>query len=529
MRTMIRHKGGPIASEKADLVLHDGIIQGHPESDSLAIGNGRIIAHGRYVDVKSHIGPRTHMMPLARRVVAPGFIDCHQHFMEGAAAGAGLSLVRCRTIGDLLADLRVAAAKTPPGNWLRAFGCDEALIHERRGPNREELDRASPKNPLRLRHQTLHASWLNSRAISALGLEADGFLPPQGALMVRDATGRLSGLVIGMEEWLSSRLPRVTTAEMEARARFYSRELAASGITAFTDTTVRNGPEEVATFSRLVANRAICQRVGLMVGPQYLNGITALRKASEAAGIRLAGVKFMDVARWKEGVLAPVVGAALAHRLDCAFHVTEVDELSAVLDACEQAREKHGPEEFESATCRIEHGGMIPPDYPERIAAISGWVVTNPGFIYYRGAKYAGEPGLIPYLYRARSLANAGVQLAGGTDAPVTPAKPLTAIAASVSRVSIEGYELAPAEALTNEAAIGLFTTAAARLSRLEAGEIAPGRLADLIVLPADPAKLQAAELVNLAIDLTIIGGRPAYERGRPVVSQTAGAPMLSG
>src|ERR1700747_3693450 len=167
-------------SEKADLVVHHGAVWGHPESDSVAIGNGRILAHGRYNEITSHIGPGTHMVRLGGHVLAPGFIDCHQHFMEGAAVATGLSLVRCRTIGDLLADLRVAAAKTPLGNWLRAFGCDEALMRWGEGRSRADVGRAVPKNPPRLRHQTLHASWLNSRAISALGLEADRFVPPEG-------------------------------------------------------------------------------------------------------------------------------------------------------------------------------------------------------------------------------------------------------------------------------------------------------------------------------------------------------------
>ena len=85
-------------------------------------------------------------------------------------------------------------------------------------PYRAELDQSTPKNPLRLRHQTLHGSWLNSRAINLLGLEQADFKPPDGALLVRDASGRLSGLVVGMEEWLGARLPRVTEAELEARA-----------------------------------------------------------------------------------------------------------------------------------------------------------------------------------------------------------------------------------------------------------------------------------------------------------------------
>jgi predicted amidohydrolase YtcJ len=515
-----------MGSEKADLVLHDGSILGHPASDSVAVSAGRIIAHGGYHELKSYIGPRTHMLRLGGRMLAPGFIDCHQHFLEGAAVAAGLSLGRCRTIEDLLADLRIAAAKAPPGNWLRAFGYDEALLRERRSPTRAELDQAVPKNPLRLRHQTLHASCLNSRAITAFGLESDKFTPPEGALMVRDAGGRLSGLFVGMEEWFSARLPRVTAAEMEARARFYSHELAANGITAFTDATVRNGPDEVAAFARLRAESAIKQRVSLMVGPQHLREIGAVRKMTAAGGIQLAGIKFMNVALWQPDLLARKVLEALGQDADCAFHVTEIEELDAVVRACHRLLPQVSPHAH--TQLRIEHGGLIPPDYPELIAAIGAWIVTNPGFIYYRGAKYAGEPGLVPYLYRAHSLLEAGIKLAAGTDAPVTPAKPLHAIAAAIERTSVEGYELALAEKLPFDAAWALFTQAAALLSRLPAGEIRTGCLADLIVLPADPAKLQPAELMNLAVETTIVHGHVIYERGRPIASQAAGMPLFS-
>jgi len=513
-------------SEKADLILHDGRIFGHPESDSVAVSEGLIVAHGRYSEIKSHIGPRTHMLRLAGNVLAPGFIDCHQHFMEAAAATAGVSLIRCRTVADLLADLRVSAAKTPPGNWLRAFGCDEALLQERRGPTRDELDRAVPKNPLRLRHQTLHASWLNSRAIGILGLEADKFAAPQGAQLLRDQTGRLSGLIVGMEEWLSARLPRVTAAELEARVRFYSHELAANGITAFTDATGRNGSEEVATFIRLTGSDAIKQRVAIMVGARYVQGIAALREAAEAGGLRFAGVKFLDVAMYEPQRLTQAMIETAGQRADCAFHVTEIEELEAVLRACQQGWPQLSP--LSANRLRIEHGGLIPPEYPEKIAAVGAWVVTNPGFIYYRGAKYAAEPGLVPYLYPARSLARAGVKLAAGTDAPVTPARPLSAIAAAVARVSLEGHQLAAEEGLTTDSAFALFTRAAAELSRLPCGEIAAGRLADFIVLSADPTKLQPAELMNLPVETTIIGGQIVFERGRPTVAQSAGLPLFS-
>lgn len=515
-----------MALDKADLVLHEGMICGHPGSDSVAVGDGLILAHGRFADLKPLVGPRTHLVRLAGRAVAPGFIDCHQHFMEGAASAAGLSVGRCRTIADLLTDLRVAAGRTAPGNWLRAFGCDEALMRDRRGPTREEFDRAVPKNPLRLRHQTLHASWLNSRAIAMLGLEKPGFVPPDGAILVGDANGRLTGLIAGMEEWIGAHLPRVTAAELEARARSYSRELAAAGITALTDATVRNGPEDVAAFARLSASGAIAQRLSIMLGPAYINQSPQLRAAAERSGIQVAGVKFVDVARWETGPLVRAVADAMAHEMDCAFHCTEVEELDAALTAIEFARERVPAKSLESVVCRIEHGGMIPPDYPERIAALGAWVVSNPGFIYYRGVKYAGEPGLIPYLYRAKSLLEAGIEMAGGSDAPVTPARPLTAIAAAAMRISVEGYELALNERIEPSRAFAMFTTSAARLSRLNAGEIAPGRLADLIVAPSDPTTLKPANLMNLPVDITIVGGRIVYERGRPLVAQSAGMGM---
>jgi predicted amidohydrolase YtcJ len=95
----------------------------------------------------------------------------------------------------------------------------------------------------------------------------------------------------------------------------------------------------------------------------------------------------------------------------------------------------------------------------------------------------------------------------------------LCAIASAISRISIDGYELAPQEALDAAAALATFTSSAAALARLEAGSIAPGRLADLIVLPADPLTLGPADLIKLPIDLTIIGGRVVFERGRPVSS----------
>jgi len=87
-----------VGVDKADLVLHQGAVFGHPESDAVAIFDGRILAHGKFDDIKATVGPRTHLLKLAGRTVAPGFIDSHLHFFEAAAAATGLSLWKCRIV-----------------------------------------------------------------------------------------------------------------------------------------------------------------------------------------------------------------------------------------------------------------------------------------------------------------------------------------------------------------------------------------------------------------------------------------------
>jgi predicted amidohydrolase YtcJ len=515
-----------MATPNADLVLHDGVVMGHPGSDSVAIAAGRIAAHGRFAELKPLVGPRTHLVRLNGRTVSPGFIDCHLHFMGAASAAAGLQVSKCRTISELLADLRIAAGKTPPGNWIKAFGCDEALLRDGRAPTRAELDSATPRHPLRLRHQTLHASWLNSRAIAALGLERAEFRPPAGA-MVQSEAGRLSGLAVGMEQWLSRRLPPVTEAALEARARVFSRELAAAGVTAFIDATVRNGTEEVALFAKLVREGAICQRVGMMIGARELESAPEAIAIARGGGIGILAAKFIENSPDHVPAIAARAAQAFRLGLDCAFHVTEVEELETALAAVEAARPQVAVQAAAETFFRIEHGGLIAPNYLERLAATPDcWVVTNPGFVYYRGDKFAQQPGLVPYIYRAKSLLAAGVSLAAGTDGPVSPARPLPAIAAAVARTTLEGKPLAPEEALKTVEAFALFTRSAAQLARIDAGEISDGKLADLIVLPRDPLKLNAAEIMALQVDLTIVGGRIIYERGRPAVANSDSADL---
>jgi predicted amidohydrolase YtcJ len=260
-----------------------------------------------------------------------------------------------------------------------------------------------------------------------------------------------------------------------------------------------------------------------MLGAQHIGQAAEARNLAESAGMKLASVKFMPGTSSNPDSLADRLTAAIGEGLDCAFHATEIDELECALAAMESAQRRHPSRA--ATRWRIEHGGLIPPDYIPRLQSLRAWVVTNPGFVHFRGVKYRQEPGLVPYLYRVRSLKLAGIELAGATDAPVTPARPLAAIAAACSRMPTDGGQLAPDETIDVEDAFALFTSSAARLARVESGEIGIGKLADLIVLPHNPLEMTPADLMSLPIDMTIIDGQIAYERGVPALS--SGMPDL--
>ena len=107
-------------------------------------------------------------------------------------------------------------------------------------------------------------------------------------------------------------------------------------------------------------------------------------------------------------------------------------------------------------------------------------------------------------------------------------ARPLVAIAAAAARVAFEGYEIELSERVEVRDAFALFTADAAKLAHLNAGAIEPGKLADLAVLSKDPLAVRPTDLMNLTVDITLVGGHVIYERCRPAVANSASADLLS-
>ncbi len=290
-------------------------------------------------------------------------------------------------------------------------------------------------------------------------------------------------------------------------------------MTSFHDASSGNTLADLALFRRFQAEGILRSRATLMVGSDALPEVIAagLSPFSGDDWIRLGSVKIMVHESHGEPYpspdeLAAMVWQAHHHGWQVALHAVEEGAVCAAVAAIEQAQRRQPRRDHRH---RIEHCALCPPPFIDQLAATGSAVVTQPGFVYFYGAKYAAEvdPALQEWLYRTRSLSERGVPVAGSSDCPVAPLSPLLSLQAAMTRRSQSGQILNPHECLALPAALPLFTSAGAWVGFEERcqGRLIPTMLADLVLLDGDITAVPAAEVGSLTVRTTIIGGEVVW------------------
>jgi len=196
-----------------------------------------------------------------------------------------------------------------------------------------------------------------------------------------------------------------------------------------------------------------------------------------------------------------------------AFHALEEKPIEAACAALEHALQDFPRRDHRH---RIEHCSVCPPYLAERLASLGVWVVTQPAFIFYHGDRYLQTVPAeqLPYLYPIASLLKQGVQVAGSSDCPVVSSNPLKGIFAAASRLAQTGESLLLEERIPIVEALRLFTIYAARaiFEDSNRGTIAPGKLADLVILSGDPTRTPLEEIPGLKVKKTILDGQVVWE-----------------
>ena len=510
------------------LLLNAGVMTlaaGGPRAQAVAVSGGRIAAVGRDADLRPLAGRRSRLVDGRGNTLLPGFNDAHLHLPGLAARLLDLdcSPAAAPSLAALQALVRQEAQRQPPGAWVRGRGYDQLALEGQRHPHRRDLDAAAPGHPVRLEHRSGHAAVLNTPALELAGIHRETPDPAGGVIERDPADGEPTGLLLECGELLRQRLGQQRSAsEIADGLRQAGRRLAAYGITSVQDAGAGNGPERWQLFASLRDSGALPQRITLMAGAARLPEFAAagLEWGSGDDRLRLGHAKIMLTLT--AGALSPppeelreIIAAAHRRGFPVALHCIEQEAVAAAIDALAAAPPI--PAGFRPARPpdRIEHCAECPPPLLTAVKRGGAMVVTQPGFIYHRGAVYRAEtpPELRPHLYPAGALRRRGVAVAFSSDAPVIDPNPWPAVYSAATGRAGDGVSVGGDDgrnqAVGLAAALRGFTLdgAVAEGRAAVKGRIAPGQLADLTLLDANLDSLDLERLPYVKPQMTIIGG----------------------
>ena len=545
---------------KLDLIVRAAEIltmdPARPTASAVGVINGRIVGFDGELDGLS----AERELDFGDACVTPGLIDAHCHTAWWGLSLAAVDLSTARGLDELYARIEAEVARLDaagdPAAWVHGTGFNQAH-HGGEFPSIARLDELTGDRPLYLRHTSGHASITNTATLRLVGALDAGFENPTGGVIVRDAEGNPTGLVEEAAQGLVQALllPYSTERLVEALEAATSR-YAAEGITSFSEAGVGGGwighsPIEVAAYQAAATAGRLHARAQLMPAIDALRPLEAHAAdfAGEGSGSGLDlgirygfgddTVRFGHVKVFLDGSLLGATAAVTedycghdhntGYLLDdpaayrervlgtyragwpLALHAIGDAAIDLALDLISEAQERYGSR---PAPCRIEHFGIARPDQVERAAKLGIAVTPQAGFIGPIGDQMAVlvGPEREDWLYRGRSVVDAGIILAGSSDLPVADNNLRRGMQAAVDRRTDSGAVLGAAEAITPEEALRTHTEWAARATGqiADKGTLERGKLADFAVFSASP--LTAPRIADLDVVATVLGGELSYD-----------------
>jgi predicted amidohydrolase YtcJ len=516
--------------------------ESRPSAEAVAVRDGRILAVGGESECRAALGRDPVEIDLQGRVLLPGFIDTHLHPVMMAYFEMNADLAGVASIGELQDRLRRAAEESSDGEWLVGLRFGDEAMKELRLPTRRDLDTACGDRPVLVLRHDGHMVIGNTRAIEAAGITRATHAPAGGQID-READGTPAGpFRENAVTLLLNAMPAPDLEQLRSGARAAFARLTRSGVTSagIILQTDEEGPAgeagalEVAGMQVLLPETPF-STYALLIGAD-VEKVVAARETplhDPQAGRRVGGVKIF--ADGTLGSCTALMGAPFSDQPERqGFMTTEEDEIyRRMVEAHRRGLQigVHAIGDEANRRClglyerllaehpradhrhRIEHASVLDGESIARMARLGVVVSTQPLFIHSEKTwlhKRLG-PDRARQTYPLRSLLEAGVRVAGASDAPVESTDVLHALQCCVTR---EGFEVE--QGISAAQALRMFTidAAYAQFEDHEKGSILPGKRADFTVLSANPVSVPAEAIRAIRVEQTIVEGRPVYTRG---------------
>ncbi len=516
-----------------DLMLLNGKIYTmnprRPQAEAVAVRNSKIIAVGRTSDVEN-LGKRNFkVINLQGKVVVPGFIDGHTHFLSFALSLNQVNLDQITSFDQVLSQIKTVARKLRPKEWLLGRGWDKNILKKGGTFNKEVLDKLCPNNPVALRSKDHHLLWVNSLALKLAGIDRYKENPPGGEIERDPISLEPTGIL--KENACELVWKKIPSPSPEKHRRLLKEAIKRANSLGLTG--IHNFEEQKAVFffQEFLKDEELSLRVCFWISKEDLDSAISLglRSGFGDENIRFGGVKlYSDGALGSQtalmfepyensknnfGVevtlqdqLTEWVKKASQAGISVAIHAIGDKGVHQALNAIEHAKNKN-------LRHRIEHIQLLHPQDLKRfsklgvIASVQPYHATSDRDI---ADKYWGKRAGFRYPYK--SLLNHQTNLVFGSDLPIETMDPLKIIYAAVTRRKEGEKKRAwyPKECLSVPEAVFAYTQGASYASYEEKikGSIEIGKLADMVVLSQSLFEVNPEEILRTKAECTIWGGK---------------------
>ncbi len=535
----------------------------NPEVEAIAVGGGRILALGT-LDAVTAAAQGAEVLDLKGAVLLPAFIDAHGHFMnapqmvkwvnvQGEPAGPVTS------IADILTAIRGHVAKwsIKPGDWIIGYGYDMTNLSDGRQLTRDDLDAEFPENPILLLHVSNHGCVLNSKGFEFFGIDETTETPEGGMILRKEGTNIPEGLL--MEQAFApvfAALPQPSQEELldnlDAAQQFYASAgvvTAQEGGTHAADLKFLMMAAEQGRFYIDVVSLPFVMELPQLVAeyfPSFTGGAMELPDTASASfgrysnRLKLAGVKIpLDgspqgkTAFWSEPLLTPgpagetdwtgiplfppeLVNKAVAEFVAKGVPVYAHANGDAAIDMMIDAVRAAGLTGATDHRTTVIHSQCMRPD---QIAAYAELGITPSFFTlhtFFWGDVHLENLGQERAFFISPMAAaqQAGIRFTNHTDFSVTPMEPMRMMHSAITRRARSGTVIGPDQAVDPMTALKAITIDAAWQIREEdtKGTLEVGKLADLVVLSANPLTVPVDDLLAIKVVETFKEGASVYK-----------------